>query len=152
MLESSCINIDDINKLYVLMGVTSSINLAILFILLQYKNYILIVITHAALGFWLSPNLVVWYWYSVEIAFPLKETTFSSVFLIIADILGFAFSFGFNDIMLSILNYTKASLVMIIYWILMWFLGIIISCSMKRINHRNIDNLRHIVSVAFDES
>ena len=149
-LQESCyIDSGDINKLYIFMGLSSSVNLAILIILLFFKIKVFSAIMWVVLGFWLSPNLLVWYWYSVEIAFPLKETTFSSMFLITAELMGFAFSFG-SSMFIEYFHASKyASIVVIVFWIFNWILGALISFWMKRINYNKIEDLRNIVSVGF---
>ena len=134
------------------MGLSSSFNLAFMLLLLYFETHVISTIMCIVLGFCLCPNLLVWYSYSVEIAFPLKETTFSSVFLIMADIMGFVFSFGSNVFMEYVLTNEKGSIIVIVFWILIWILGTIISCFMEKINHKKIDTLRHLVSVAFDDN
>ena len=149
LLGSYCIHSDDINKLYFMIGLCSGLTLTILLTLMYYQTHFTNIMW-MILGFFLCPNLLVWYWYSVEIAFPLKETTFSCVFLIMANFIGLVFSFGSRMLMKYAMTGKDGPTTVIVFCIFIWILGALTSLCMKKIDHSKIENIRNTVSVSFD--
>lgn len=133
-------------RIYSTIGLLTAINLAILWILLENGKKIATIGMFFMFGFWILPNLTIWYWYASEIAFPLKETTFSGVFLIFAEISSFLASIGTSIFVEKFMNNSKGSLLVFLFLIFLALFGFLTSLFMVPVDYDKLDKFKQLAS------
>ena len=79
-------------RLSLFIAFTTFINLVLFLIFYELKNKSALIAIYGSFGFWIYPIYSLWFSYSTDVAFPLKETTFSGIFLLICTFTGTVFA------------------------------------------------------------
>ena len=120
-------------KISIAISLSILLNLILFWVFFELKNKICLIIIYGTFGFWLYPIYSLSFSYSTDVAFPLKETTFWGIFLLLWTVFGEIFA-NLNYYLIE--SITQGSLISHWLCMILALISVIIGFKIKPINYQ----------------
>ena len=127
-------------------GISTLVSLIALTIWVNFEQKHVTAFLYGLVGFCAYPIVMLWYLYSSEIAYPIKETTASGVFLLGCLIISTATTQILKNVVMKQLDNQAGALISMSILILMAAIGLLLAILMRPINYERIAYIQNNVA------